>query len=59
MADRVRIIFSDGRISVVDKEFSQVCAMTRDWTKEEKDAFWRQERVVRNGDDFYLVREGV
>ena len=60
MADRVRIIKAEGGIAVLDKEFSQMCEMLRDLSREQKDAFWaKQETKLPNGDSVYLVREGV
>jgi len=60
MADRVRIIAADGRISVLDKEFSQMCEMLKGLDKAERDAFWRKrETKLPSGDSVYLVREGV
>jgi len=62
MYDRVRIIFADGRISVVDKAFSQMVEMLKPLSTEDRERFWRKEGgdvMLPTGESIYLVREGV
>lgn len=58
--DRVRIISADGRISVLDKSFSQMVEMLKGLTTEQKASFWaKEETKLPSGHSVVLVKEGV
>jgi hypothetical protein len=60
MYDRIRIIAPDGRISVIDKSFSQMVEMLKPLPETERKAFWaKQETKLPSGHSVILVREGV
>ena len=61
---RVRIIFPNGRIAVLDKAFSQTIEMLRNADFEQRKAFWNKKEVALPTDEgdyisVVLVREGV
>ena len=63
--ERIRIIHPDGRISVRDYAFSQVCEMTSVLTREDRRRFDNKESVItptdshfaKAGSDLKLVGE--
>lgn len=55
---RVRIIWADGRISVIDKSFSQVVEMLKGLSDDVRKAFWeKSETLLPSGDSVIFVRE--
>lgn len=49
---RVRILYRDGSVSVLDQAFSQLCETLGDWkaaTREESNQFWRGEIAIDTG----------
>lgn len=57
-AYRVRIIHADGRISVLDKSFSQTIEMILPLSREERDGFWaKAETKLPSGASVVFVKE--